>query len=79
MKIGAAVMLISIGAILTFAVTATVAGVDIDVIGIVLMAAGGVGLIASLYLNERGTVHSETVQHSDGSVESREKKFRSRS
>ncbi len=40
--------LLAVGAILTFAVHATVAGLDIKVVGIVLMAAGVLGLVLTL-------------------------------
>jgi hypothetical protein len=46
--IGAGIFLLAIGAILTFAVETTVAGIDIDVIGIILMLAGAFGLLMSL-------------------------------
>jgi len=44
MGIGASVFLLAIGAILAFAVDYSVSGVDINVIGWILMAAGVVGL-----------------------------------
>lgn len=48
MGIGLSVFLIAVGAILTFAVKASVAGIDLDVVGWVLMGAGLLGLIWSL-------------------------------
>jgi hypothetical protein len=48
MTIGASVLLIAIGAILLFAVTATIAGVSVNTIGVILMIAGAVGLLISL-------------------------------
>lgn len=47
MTIGASIFLIAVGAILAFAVHATVAGLDIQVVGYILMAAGILGLILS--------------------------------
>ena len=41
-------ILIAIGAVLRFAVTATTSGVNIHTIGIILMIVGGVGFIISL-------------------------------
>lgn len=41
-------LLLAVGAILYFAVTATVAGVDIAAMGAVLMAVGAIGVIAGL-------------------------------
>ena len=45
MTIGAALFLIAVGAILNFAVTATVAGIDLQTVGVILMIVGGVGLL----------------------------------
>jgi hypothetical protein len=46
--IGASLFLIAVGAILAFAITADVRGVDIQVVGWILMATGGLGLLVSL-------------------------------
>ena len=48
MGIGVSLILIAVGAILTWAVTATVSGVDISTIGVILMIVGAVGLVLSL-------------------------------
>jgi hypothetical protein len=48
MGIGASIVLLALGAILTFAVEADVAGLDIATVGIILMVAGGIGLLMSL-------------------------------
>jgi Na+/proline symporter len=45
MGIGAGILLMALGAILTFAVDWKVAGVDMHVIGWILMGAGALGLI----------------------------------
>ncbi|WP_431877960.1 DUF6458 family protein [Micromonospora marina] len=45
MGIGTSIFLIAVGAILTFAVNASVGGIDLDVVGWILMAAGVLGLI----------------------------------
>lgn len=47
MTIGASIFLIAVGAILAFAVNATVAGLDIQVVGYILIAAGALGLVLS--------------------------------
>ena len=62
MGIGASVFLFAVGAILTFAVDTEVAGINIDVIGIILMIAGGLGLLWVLLIwgpRNRGTVVEE--------------------
>lgn len=64
MGIGASITLLAIGAILTFAVNATVSGLDIDVIGIILMACGGLGLLLTLLVmgrRERDASHDGSV------------------
>lgn len=48
MGIGASIFLIALGLILAFAVDFQVAGIDIQVIGYILAAAGVVGLILTL-------------------------------
>lgn len=48
MGIGFSIFLLAVGAILAFAVDATVAGLDIHVVGWVLMAAGAVGLALTM-------------------------------
>jgi Domain of unknown function (DUF6458) len=50
MTIGGSLLLIAIGAILKYAVTVHVSGVDIQVVGLILMIAGGLGLILGLFL-----------------------------
>ena len=49
MYIGTSIFLIALGAILAFAVTATVAGIEIQTAGVILMVVGGIGLVASLF------------------------------
>jgi hypothetical protein len=48
MGIGTSILLIAVGAILKFAVTASVSGIKLEVVGLILMIAGAVGLVASL-------------------------------
>jgi hypothetical protein len=48
MGIGVSLVLIAIGAILTWAVNATLSGVDINAVGVILMIVGAVGLLLSL-------------------------------
>jgi hypothetical protein len=48
MGIGVSLILIAAGAILTWAVTATVSGVDINTVGVILMVIGIAGLVISL-------------------------------
>ena len=48
MGIGTSIFLIALGAILRYAVTATVSGISIETIGLILMIVGVVGLVLSL-------------------------------
>lgn len=47
-NIGFSLLLIAVGAILTWAVNASIAGLDITVVGVILMATGSAGLALSL-------------------------------
>lgn len=48
MGIGTSIFLIAVGAILKYAVTADVSGVNLDTVGVILMVVGIVGLLLSL-------------------------------
>jgi hypothetical protein len=50
MRIGASLFLIAIGAILKFAVTKHVTGVDIQTVGLIVLIIGIVGLVVELIL-----------------------------
>jgi hypothetical protein len=54
MTIGTSLFLIAVGAILRYAVTAHVSGINLDTAGLVLMIVGAVGLIISLFFVLRG-------------------------
>lgn len=45
---GVSLFLVAVGAILTWAVRVSVPGVDIDMVGIILMVVGAVGALGSL-------------------------------
>ena len=48
MGIGVSLILIAVGAVLTWAVTATTNGININTVGVILMVVGVAGLILSL-------------------------------
>jgi hypothetical protein len=50
MRIGGSLLLIAAGAILAFAVTKQVSGIDLQVVGVILMVIGGAGLLISLIM-----------------------------
>ncbi len=65
MGIGTSIFLIALGAILKFAVTATVSGIELATVGTILMVVGIIGLLISLVwvmqANRRGAVATERV------------------
>lgn len=50
MRIGASLFLIAIGAILKWAVTASVSGINLHVVGVILMLVGLAGLVFDLIM-----------------------------
>jgi hypothetical protein len=48
MGISLSILLVAVGAILTWAVSAEVSGVDINAVGVILMIVGAVGLVVSM-------------------------------
>ncbi|MEA2386504.1 MAG: hypothetical protein QOJ22_678 [Thermoleophilaceae bacterium] len=49
MTSGISLFLIAVGAILYFAVNASVSGLEIDTIGVILMIVGGIGFLWSIF------------------------------
>ncbi len=48
MGIGVSVLLIAVGAILSFAVEVSADGVNLDTVGVILMIVGAIGLLMSM-------------------------------
>ena len=48
MGLGVSIFLIAVGAILTWAVNASVSGLELQTIGVILMVVGAIGLVLSL-------------------------------
>ena len=67
MGIGVSIFLLAVGAILTFAVEATVEGLDIATVGVILMIVGAIGLLFSLlfWSSWAGTREERTVVRDD--------------
>lgn len=67
--IGASILLIAVGAVMAYAVTATADGFDINAAGVILMIVGGIGLLVSLFMtlmsHDRVDAHTETryIEH----------------
>jgi hypothetical protein len=67
--IGASIFLIAVGAILTFALDVSLGGLDLDVVGWILMAAGALGLLMTALIWGR---RREVVTPVDREVVTRE-------
>jgi hypothetical protein len=67
--LGTSIFLIALGAILRFAVTATVAGINIQTVGVVLMVIGVIGLVLSfIFWSSWGWGRRRTVVDRDQTV-----------
>lgn len=75
MDIGTSIFLIAVGAILKFAVTASVTGISLATVGTILMILGIVGLVISMVLlsqrRGRAAVTQERVVERDPYVDPR--------
>ena len=71
MGIGAGIFLMAVGAILAFAVDFTISGLDIAVIGVILMAAGAVGVVLefAFFAPRRRRVGYQDRPRADGYVD----------
>lgn len=71
MKIGSSIGLMALGAILAFAVRDAIDGVDLTLVGYILIGAGLIGLIASMFLSRprenriANTSHSTVTPNGD--------------
>ena len=61
MGIGAGIFLIAVGGVLAFAVTDRISGVDLTMVGYILMGAGALGLILAVIIIGQRTRTSHTV------------------
>jgi Domain of unknown function (DUF6458) len=50
MTVGGSIFLVAVGAILRYAVTDSIKGIDLPTIGLILMIAGIVGLVIGLFM-----------------------------
>jgi len=53
MNLGFSLFLVAVGAILAFAVTASVSGIDINIVDWILMGVGAFGLVYSIFAYNR--------------------------
>ena len=63
MRIGSSLVLIAVGAILKFAVTASVSGISLSMVGVVLMVVGIAGVVISLVMASTAR-RTDVVHHS---------------
>lgn len=68
MPLGTSIFLIAAGATLRYAVTASVSGIDLHTVGLILMIVGIVGLVLSvlymlLWSPRHGAVRERVVEH----------------
>ena len=61
MTIGFSLFAIATGAILKFAITSNVAGIDLGIVGVILMVVGGLGLVLGIVLASDGSSASRDV------------------
>jgi hypothetical protein len=59
------ITLIALGAVLRYAVTAEASGIDLDMVGIIMMATGAVGFVLGLFEGRMRSTRTETHHVSD--------------
>jgi Domain of unknown function (DUF6458) len=69
MTVGASILLIAVGAILRYAVTDSISGVDLATVGLILMIAGIAGLVIGLFLYATASRRADTVVTRDRYVD----------
>jgi uncharacterized protein DUF6458 len=68
MGLGTSIFLIALGAVFAFAVNASVSGIDLATLGVILMIVGAIGLVVSLVFltpARRGVVARDRVVERD--------------
>ena len=82
MYVGTSIFMIALGAILKYAVTFSVAGIDIHAAGAILIVAGVIGLLVSLFMEfayaRRGPRDVEVVREREPYAREREPYVRDR-
>jgi Flp pilus assembly protein protease CpaA len=71
MGIGTSLVLIAVGAILKFAVTDEISGVELSTIGLILMIVGIIGLLISLLFTANAFGRRDTVVREQRYVDDR--------
>ena len=61
MTVGVALFLIAVGAILRFAITDSISGVDLSTVGVILMIVGVIGLLIAVFYELQSRRQGEVV------------------
>lgn len=72
MSLGASIVIFAIGAILTFGITASTSGIDLDAIGVILMVVGVIGGLVSAMFLASWAPYRRTIVRSEPVVRERE-------
>jgi uncharacterized protein DUF6458 len=75
MGIGTSLFLTAVGAILYFAVNATVSGIEIATVGIILMVIGVIGLLISLFYTSLWTRRRYETEPPPGRPVARDREY----
>jgi hypothetical protein len=75
MGIGTSLFLIAVGAILYFAVDASVSGLEITTVGVILMIVGVVGLLISLFYTTLWTRRPHETEPPPGRPVTRDREY----
>ena len=67
MRIGASLLLIAVGAILKFAVTKGINGVNVGTVGVILIVVGAIGLLITLVMTTARR-RTDVIHHRDGTT-----------
>jgi uncharacterized membrane protein len=60
------ITLIALGAVLRYAVTAEASGIDLDMVGVIMMATGAIGLVFGIFEGRMRSTRTETHVSDDG-------------
>ncbi len=69
MRLGTGIVLLALGAILTFALNVDVSGIDLQVVGWILMLVGALGIVLELAVwgpRQRRVTHTNEAQPAPG-------------
>jgi hypothetical protein len=72
-SIGASIILIAVGAVMAYAVTAETEGFNINTAGVILMVVGAIGLVISLLMVMIATDRGDTTAHTETRVVERDR------